>query len=117
MRQIQARIRTKAVCSTVISQKKMSIHTHGMSKKQIYHIRYRAKKKAAEDTCVRPSKSEIQAVGEEVLQPNDLKSILKSVYMVRRKTCPPLPKSREEVHQALFVLANGGGINSSQVYR
>ena len=56
------------------------------------------------DLGIRPSKiirSEIQAVGEEALKPNDLKSISKSVYKIRRKTYPPLPKSREEVHQAL----------------
>ena len=76
-----------------------------MSKKH----RYRAKKKATEDTCVRLSKGEIQAVGEEALQPNDLKSISKSVYMVRRTTYPPLPKSREGVHEAIFVLAKRKG--------
>ena len=83
-----------------------------MSKKH----RYRAKKKVAGDTCVRQSKGKIQAVGEEALQPNDSKSISKSVYMVRRTTYPPLPKIREGVHQAIFVLANGRGI-ISKVYR
>ena len=52
------------------------IHTHKISKnREAVHIRYRAKKKGAEDTCVRPSKikrSDIQVVGEEALQPNDL---------------------------------------------
>ena len=107
----KVRIRTDAACSTVISQK--NEHSHPQDER--HHIRYRAKKKATEYTCVRRSKiirSEIQAVGEEALQPNDLKSISKSVYRVRRKTHPPLPKSRERVHQAIFVLA----INS-QVYR
>ena len=45
---------------------------------EMQHIRSRAKRKAAEDTCVRPLKivrSEIQTVGEEVLQPHDLKKL------------------------------------------
>ena len=90
----KVRIRKDAACSTVISQKKE--HSHPQDERHL--IRYRAKKKAAEDTCVRPSKiirSEIQAVDEEALQPNDLKSISKSVYRVRTKTYPPLSKSRE----------------------
>ena len=50
----KARIRTDAECSSVISHR-MSIQTHRMSKNgEAVHIRLRAKKKAAEDTCVRP---------------------------------------------------------------
>ena len=100
-------------------QKNEHSHPQDEQETERQHIWYRAKKKAAEDTFVRPSKiiqSEIQVFGEEAFQPNDLKCISKSVYRVRRKTYPPLPKSREGVHQAIFVLANGRGINS-QVYR
>ena len=70
----KAPIRTDAECSTVISQKNEHSHPQDEQKTEKQLIRYRAKKKAAEDTCVRPSKmirSEIQAVGEEVLPPND----------------------------------------------
>ena len=58
---------------------KKNEHSHQQYAQAIerQHIRSRAKKKAAEDTCVRPSeiiRSEILAVGEEALQPHDLKS-------------------------------------------
>ena len=80
MRKVQttkARIRIDAACSIIILQNKNE-HSHPQDEQatERQHIRSRAKRKVAEDTCVRQSKiirSEIQAVGEEALQPHDLK--------------------------------------------
>ena len=56
-------------------------------------------------TCQqRPSKivrTSIKDVGESVLHPNDLKSVSKAIYRVRRKSQPNMPKSREDVHTVL----------------
>jgi hypothetical protein len=52
----------------------------------------------------RPSKivrTSIKDVGESVLHTNDLKSVSKAIYRVRRKSQPNLPKSREDVHTVL----------------
>jgi hypothetical protein len=56
------------------------------------------------DLSQRPSKivrTSIKDVGESVLHPNDLKSVSKAIYRVRRKSQPNLPKSREDVHIVL----------------
>ena len=72
-----------------ISAKNEHTHPQGEQATERQHIRSRTKKKAADDTCVRPSKiirSEIQTVGKEALQHHDFKST-----------------------SAIFVLANGRG--------
>lgn len=37
----------------------------------------------------------------EKMEPNDLKFVTKAIYRKRRKTHPPLPKSKQETHKAL----------------
>ena len=65
------------------------------------------KRKAADDISTRPLKivrSEIQRAGEDSLLEKDLKSLTLAVYRERRKEYPCLPKSRDEVHDAISSL-------------
>ena len=59
------------------------------------------------DITSRPSKiirQEIQILGENLLETNDLRNLAQSLYRERRKDLPKLSKNRGDVHDALDVL-------------
>jgi hypothetical protein len=78
-------------------------HNHDVDerKNESQILQTRAKKKTEDDMSQRPSKiirTELQKMQEENLSSSDLKSSAKAVYRKRRRTHPPLPKSRIETH-------------------
>ena len=65
------------------------------------------KRKAFDDISTRPMKivrSELQCVDDESLEVKDLKNLTMAIYRKRRTKFPTLPKSRENVHDALDVM-------------
>jgi hypothetical protein len=46
-------------------------------------------------------RGELQTMTEEHLQTSNLRCVSKAIYRKRRKTHPPLPKSRQETHESL----------------
>ena len=64
-------------------------------KLSVASLRVFAKRKVIDDLSQRPSKivrTSIKDVGESVLHPNDLKSVSKAIYRIRRNSQPNLPK-------------------------
>ena len=67
-------------------------------------LRTECKRKAAENLTERPSKvimKEIVSKPDTDLVPKDLIAIRQAMYRERRKKFPALPKTRQEVHEAL----------------
>ena len=62
------------------------------------------KRKATDDLTARPSKLiriELQKFSDNELESTDIRSTAQSLYRERRKVYPVLPKTRQELHQAL----------------
>ena len=95
---------TMRASKQILSQKNKHSHSLDERKVELRQLRVSAKRKVIDDLSQRPSKivrTSIKDVGESVLHPNDLKSVSKAIYRVRRKSQPNMPKSREDVHTVL----------------
>jgi len=70
-------------------------------------LRQECKKRALEDITERLHKiiiteaGKMENIASDRLLPADVSSVRQSVYRVRQKTQPKLPKSQEETHQSL----------------
>jgi hypothetical protein len=83
-----------------------SAHCHESDKCQCerQQLRVSAKGKAAEDVTSRPAKlirTELHFSDSQSIQTSDLKLLQLVIYRERRRELPPLPKSRDEMHDAM----------------
>jgi hypothetical protein len=83
-----------------------SEHCHESDKRKCerQQLRVSVKRKAAEDATSRPAKlilTELQSSDSQSIQTSDLKLLQLVIYRDRRRELPPLPKSRDEVHDAM----------------
>ena len=105
-----ARVRTDENGSMIVQQKNTHNHEANDRENERHALRVRAKRKADDDISQRPSKiikGELQTMTEEHLQTSNLRCVSKAIYRKRRKTHPPLPKSRQETHESLAKMNIG----------
>ena len=70
-------------------------------------MRVSVKRKTGDDLTSRPSKlirSELHKLDGHLLHSEDIRSVAQSLYRARRKIHPGLPKSREDVHNAIELM-------------
>ena len=101
-RSCNARYKTDVNDLMIIDNQRMD-HSHEPEQERILQgqkLRQKCKKRALEETTERPKKVIITELGKKEktetnkLLPEDVSSVRQSVYRVRRKTQPKLPKSR-----------------------
>lgn len=109
-RSCNARCKTDVNDLMIIIDNQRMDHSHKPEQDrtlQRQKLRQECKKRALEETTERPKKVIITELGKKEktetykLFPEDVSSVRQSVYHVRRKTQPKLPKSREEIHESL----------------
>ena len=109
-RSCNARCKTDVNDLMIIIDNQRMDHSHKPEQErtlQRQKLRQECKKRALEETTERPKKVIITELGKKEktetykLFPEDVSSVRQSVYHVRRKTQPKLPKSREEIHESL----------------
>ena len=102
MRQEKLQCKTDVNDLMIIDNQRMD-HSHEPEQERILQgqkLRQKCKKRALEETTERPKKVIITELGKKEktetnkLLPEDVSSVRQSVYRVRRKTQPKLPKSR-----------------------
>lgn len=101
----KGRLKTDSTMTEVIAPIQCE-HSHEKDDKKLerQQIRASVKRKATDDLTIRPSKlirTELQKFSGNELESTHVRSIAQSLYRERRKVYPVLPKTRQELHQAL----------------
>ena len=107
MTTMKGELKTDSQMTTIIPVTIDHNHDNNERRTEMQQLRITVKRKADDDLTSRPSKlirSELHKLDDHLLHSEDIRSVAESLYRARRKIHSGLPKSREDVHNAIELM-------------
>jgi hypothetical protein len=104
---MKGELKTDSQMTTIIPVTMDHNHNNNERRTEMQQLRVSVKRKAGDDLTSRPSKlirSELHKLDGHLLHSEDIRSVAQSLYRARRKIHSGLPKSREDVHNAIELM-------------